>query len=326
MPDADPRILELVRERCAEVSAGARLVHVDPDAVPAYAAQLIAEGHGRDDEPPDPWRPGEGDDEARAALVIALDAVNFGSGYHPLLTKRPGLSGAVSMATALRDHAARAGGITATDLVAVTPAAAHEIFGQPRDDGPVDKFMAHVAVALEDLGRLVIERYDGRFLNLVDDARHSAARLVGVLDQLAFFHDVAQWHDLEVPFYKRAQLTAADLARAFAGEGPGAFDDLDRLTAFADNLVPHVLRVDGVLRYDPTLSTYIDDGELIRAGSEAEVEIRAAGVDAVERLVAAMTDQGHPTTPRELDFLLWFRGGGPRYKAVPRHRARSVFY
>jgi len=326
VPDTDPRILELIREQCALVSAGARLVHLDEAALPAYAARLIAEGHGRDSSPADPWLATADDAESRATLVVALDAVNFGSGYHPLLTKRPGLSGAVTIATGLRDHFERSGGLTAADLIALTPAAAHTIFGQPVDDGPIDKLMTHLAVALGDLGRLVADRYDGRFLHLVDDAGHSAAGLVGVLDQLAFFHDVASWYDLEVPFYKRAQLTAADLARAFSGAGPGRFDDLDRLTAFADNLVPHVLRVDGVLRYEPELAEYIDAGELIRAGSEAEVEIRAGGVHAVERLCAAMADLGHPTTPQELDSLLWFRGGAPSYKAIPRHRTRSVFY
>ena len=47
-------------------------------------------------------------------------------------------------------------------------------------------------------------------------------------------------------FYKRAQIVAADLALA----GVARFRDLDRLTIFADNLVPHVLRCDGVLVYD----------------------------------------------------------------------------
>src|SRR5919199_1096929 len=45
-------------------------------------------------------------------------------------------------------------------------------------------------------------------------------------------------------FYKRAQITAADLAAA----GVVAYGDADELTVFADNLLPHVLRVDGVLR------------------------------------------------------------------------------
>ncbi len=60
-------------------------------------------------------------------------------------------------------------------------------------------------------------------------------------------------------FYKRAQILPADLALA----GVAEFDDLDELTIFADNLVPHVLRVDGVLAYDDELAAQIDAGELL---------------------------------------------------------------
>ena len=52
-----------------------------------------------------------------------------------------------------------------------------------------------------------------------------------------------------IPFLKRAQIAAADLAHARASP----FGDLDELTMFADNLVPHVLRLDGVLGFDPEL-------------------------------------------------------------------------
>jgi hypothetical protein len=325
------RILDEVRDRCAEVSAGAELVRVDHEAIAGYADRLAAEGHGRDVEPPDPWLAADGDPEWRAALVLALDAVNFGSGYNPVLTKRPAMSGAMSMATALREHAERTAAdgqsaLEAEALVALTAADAHQIFGQRCDDGPVDELMAHFAIALADLGRLVGERYDGRHLALVDDADHSAGRLLAILDELPYFHDVATWHDLEVPLYKRAQLTAADLSRAFEGQGPGRFDDLAQLTAFADNLVPHVLRVDGVLRYDPDLAATIDAGQLLESGSQAETEIRAAGIHAVELLCAELTATGRATTAQELDYVLWFRGGAPTYKAVPRHRARSVYY
>ena len=89
-----------------------------------------------------------------------------------------------------------------------------------------------------------------------------------------------------MPFYKRAQLTAADLAVAFGGEGWGCYRDLDRLTCFADNLVPHVLRCAQVLVYAPSLARRIDAGELLAAGSPEEVEIRAGAVHAVERWVA----------------------------------------
>jgi hypothetical protein len=81
-----------------------------------------------------------------------------------------------------------------------------------------------------------------------------------------------------------------------------------------------VLRVDGVLRYQPALAAHIDAGELLPQG-QAEREIRACALHACE-LLAERT--GVP--PRVLDIRLWSRGQAPEYKAVPRHRTRSVYY
>src|SRR5438067_1339853 len=102
--------------------------------------------------------------------------------------------------------------------------------------------------------------------------------------------------------------------------GSGWFPDVDRLTIFADNLVPHVLRMDGVLVYADKLAARIDAGELLEPGGE-EREIRACAVHAGEQVAAEL---GVP--PRVLDTWLWNRGQEPRYKATPRHRCRTVFY
>ena len=51
-------------------------------------------------------------------------------------------------------------------------------------------------------------------------------------------------------YYKRAQIAANDLHLA----GVVDYPDVDRLTVFADNLVPHVLRLDGVLHYSDELA------------------------------------------------------------------------
>ena len=72
-------------------------------------------------------------------------------------------------------------------------------------------------------------------------------------------------------FWKRAQIAANDLVLA----GVAEFDDLDELTIFADNLVPHVLRVDGVLVYDPPLADHIDRGELLPPGPRRPRSARA---------------------------------------------------
>jgi hypothetical protein len=116
--------------------------------------------------------------------------------------------------------------------------------------------------------------------------------------------------------YKRAQIVASDLALA----GVASFSDLDGLTIFADNLVPHVLRCEGVLVYEESLAARIDAGETLPLGG-AEHEIRACAVQACE-LIAMRT--GIP--PRLLDGWLWNRGQTPEYKARRRHRCRTVFY
>ena len=100
-------------------------------------------------------------------------------------------------------------------------------------------------------------------------------------------HDVAVYRldgePIEVPFHKRAQITVSHLDHSVTGAW--AFDDVGELTAF-DNLVPHVLRMAGVLAYDDRLAHRIDGGELLVPGSPEEVEIRACGLHAVELLAA----------------------------------------
>ena len=76
-----------------------------------------------------------------------------------------------------------------------------------------------------------------------------------------------------------------------------------RLTVFADNLLPHVLRLDGVLIYEPALARLVDQGRLLRTGSRMEREIRACTVHACEQLAMRLE-----VPPRTLDNWLWNRG------------------
>jgi hypothetical protein len=186
--------------------------------------------------------------------------------------------------------------------------------------------MALYATAWNDLGRFVAEHYDGRFSRVVESASGSAAALVQALSGIPFYRDVARYAGFDVPFYKRAQITAADLAVVFEQRGHGGFRDLDRLTIFADNLVPHVLRRKGVLVYEAELARRIDAEELLISGSPEEVEIRASALHSVERCVAGLADAGVRMTAQQIDYSMWTRGQSPDMKATPRHRARSTYY
>lgn len=324
-PHAQARTpLDEVRAACATVAAVATHVRIDTARLAEYAAALPLDTLQASTF--DPQYHFHGDPADTVAYVLTLDTINFGSGYFPHLRKRPGLSGYFTIAAALTDHFRADGPLTATALTALTADDCRALFDQPVDGGPIDELMTHFAEALNALGRYLQDRFGGQPTALVASADQSAARLVGILAVMPAFRDVASYRGQSVPFYKRAQIVAADLALALDGAGLGTFADLDRLTIFADNLVPHVLRVDGVLRYDATLAARLAAGELLPAGSAAEVEIRATAVHAVELLVAVCCDQGRPVSARELDYLLWHRGLAPHYRELPRHRTRTIFY
>ncbi len=313
-----------IRARCAEVVKRARWLRVDAEGVAALAERL-----GTDEATPPAWDAEthhRGSDASTLAYVLTLGATNFGSGWFPRLRKRPGRSGYFTLALALKDRFDARGPWTPRELVGIEPGELAGVLGQDPLDPDVGELLALMAEALGALGQFLIERHAGRWEGPVEAAGGRAEALVGELAHMPFFRDVAHYQELEVPFYKRAQLTASDLALAFQGCGPGRFRDLPRLTAFADNLVPHVLRMEGVLVYDPGLRRRIESGLLLAAGSAEEVEIRAAAVHGVELLVESLRRRGHAATAWELDNRLWLRGQRPEHKARPRHRTRTVYY
>jgi hypothetical protein len=317
-------VFDQIRQAAAEVTREARFVHLRDDRIDAYAATLAPGSL------PEPGYDAEhhylGPPAETAAFQLALDSINFGSGYFPHLRKRPGMSGYFTVASSLKDLWEQEGALSAGRMRELTAADCARIFGQEGNEGPAQELMALFAQALNDLGEWLGRRYDDDPLGPIEEADGSAARLVEAVIEMPLFQDVADYYGRPIPIYKRAQILIADLTLAFDGKGPGAFHDRDRVTIFADNLVPHVLQVDGVLAYAPDLLGRINRGELIPAGSPEEVEMRAVTIHAVERLVDAIRATGAYTSARELDYLLWNRGLEERYKTIPRHRTRTVFY
>jgi hypothetical protein len=292
-----------VRAACAEVAASATSVRIDRERLEAYLPSPV--------QPPplDPERHYlEGSQADVATYLLVLDAINFGSGWFPTIAKRTDpttgrtVSGYFTVAWSLAERFRAHGAWTPRQLRDMRTEEVADVLGQRRDH----ELMALYAQALRDLGRFL---GDGTALEVVEAARGSAERLAELLaGGMALFDDRG--------FYKRAQIAGNDLHLA----GVARFRDLERLTIFADNLVPHVLRCDGVLVYEPELAAHIDAGLLLPTGRR-EREIRGCAVHACE-LLSART--GMPA--QSLDMWLWTRGQLPEYKARPRHRTRSVYY
>ena len=314
-------IFDRIRASCAAVSAQSTHVTIDETQIAPFVARLDLEL-----PPNDPGQRPLGGSESTAAFVMSLDAINFGSGYFPHIQKRPGMSGYHTIAASLRDLVADTGAITAARLGDLTLGDVAAIFDQILDGGPAHELIDLFTKALHELAGFIERTGDGTFLAVVEAANGSAAALVEMLDEMPFYHDVHQHPAGEVLLYKRAQITVQDLAVAFKHKGPGQFDDLHRVTMFADNLVPHVLRVNDVLQFSPALLSRIEAVEDIPIGSVEEVEIRACGLHAVELLTTELRSRGERITTAALDNILWNTGAQSVYKSIPRHRSRCVFY
>lgn len=273
-------LAEEVRAHCAAVAASARHVTIHPDAA-SYdggTAGLDPGLHRLDAAP-----------QEVARYVLVLDALNFGSGWFDEL--------GTSTNALTRRLTDRGTPWTAAELRALAP----DDVGGALGLDPDHVLTAHYATALNQLGTWLARR--GTALELGSSAQALATELVA---GMPYFDDPG--------YHKRAQIAANDLALA----GVATFADVDRLTVFADNLLPHVLRTDGVLEYTPALAARIDAGGLLAHGSAEERELRACAVHACERLAA---EAGVP--PRTLDNWLWHRG-----LALPErpHRTQTTAY
>lgn len=194
-----------------------------------------------------------------------------------------------------------------------------------RGAGTIPLFAERVAHARE-VGRVLLTQYNGQFTNAITQAEYHAMKLVKLLERdFSSFRDISTYRQQPIPFLKRAQICVADLASAFQGQGWGAITNLEQLTIFADYKLPQVLRHYSILEYHPSLAQRIDNQELLSAGSEEEIEIRAATVWAGELLRQALQNRNRSATAADIDMRLWLIGQQSQ-DMRPYHRTRTIYY
>ncbi len=180
---------------------------------------------------------------------------------------------------------------------------------------------------LNELGHVLLEGYHGEASGLVEAAGGSAEKLVGLLvETLSSFRDVAEYLGRRVYFYKRAQIFCADLYGTFEGTRWGQFEDIDRLTAFADYKLPQVLRHLEILNYDDDLAQRVDRMVPLVAGSPEEIEIRANTISAVDMIRGELTLLGRSLRAFEVDWILWNLGQQEEFTSRHHHRTVTIFY
>lgn len=180
---------------------------------------------------------------------------------------------------------------------------------------------------LQEVGRVLNLKYNGLFKNLIESVNGSGVELaLKIADEFSSFSDYADYKNRRVAILKRAQITVADLYGIFGGESYGFFEDMDRITAFADYKLPQVLRKFGVIEYSEELAEKIDNMEEIEAGSIEEIEIRAATVVSVEKIKEKLSEMGRYLKSYEIDWMLWEYSQQLPDWEIPHHRTLTHYY
>ncbi len=318
-----------VSESCREVMQRARCVWIDHPALEVLAGRIASGGLPPSAPPWDRRRHFCGDPDRTANYILALDALNFcfwafpGEERWRIRYEGEILDGYWALAAALTRSIQN--GLDLTDarvMASASRAMLAEVFS---GQGEIPLLDARVA-NLREAGRVLAERYGGKMTSLIAACQGSGQRLaLRVASEMSSFDDRASYDGVEVRFFKRAQILAVDLAACFEQAGPGRFDDLAELTAFADYKVPQVLRELGALEYTPELAAWIEDQRELPQGSPQEVEIRAATVMAVGDLAALLARRGIALTAVALDGLLWHLGQDLAFRHTY-HRTRTIYY
>lgn len=295
-------MLDRVLPSCRAVAENAQYVTIDEAALARFAGPIAALLPRKMRHTPHHF---SADYQPMTAYYLILDALNFGSGFFAHYTPYRGETGYYALATALRDWFHAEGTPDPRLLRTIDAATVARILGQDPGNVPLGRFLDWAGEALRELGGFVDDELDGYYPNLLALGAMQADGIVTQLARMAMFRDVATLDGEDVWLLKRAQIFVHDLAIAGAQRGLFEIGGLDRLTVFADNMLPFVLEANGVLRYDTDLARRIGAGELLEPGSRAEIELRAVTVHACELLRQALVASGHAITARELDFALW---------------------
>jgi Potential Queuosine, Q, salvage protein family len=181
------------------------------------------------------------------------------------------------------------------------------------------------------VGTILASKYGGRFYNFIqscspklyDKGNGLVERLAGEFPR---FNDVSQYDGREVKFYKLTQLGYWQIYSGLHGTGAFKLDDPQKMTAFADYIVPVGLRLMGMTSYSPELEKAITTYQMIPRDSRQEIEIRAHCLYAT----ALLADEINKIRPADqqiiipqIDARLWTHFHTTSW---PHHLTRTIMY
>ncbi|HEX9638013.1 MAG TPA: queuosine salvage family protein [Acidobacteriota bacterium] len=291
LPPADHPILGSL----TPVIAGARHVRLHPEQVEQTAGWMAYEGLPWPDFR-SPLYP-EGNDADTLDYIFLTATINFAfTDFERRVMFQTEYGGAVHSDSEAMDACLKRAydqGLPILEgryLAAITRAELDRIFAGNITIPMLDQRLE----IFHQVGRRLEQDYGGRFHRFVAAgpprlyAAGGQGLLERLLDQFPSFRDTSDYRGHRVLFQKRAQLLWWNLHARFRSTGFFALADPERLTIFADYIVPVAFRLLGITSYSDALEQAINRGRIIPAQSEEEIEIRAFTLWAAELLTQAI--------------------------------------
>jgi hypothetical protein len=184
---------------------------------------------------------------------------------------------------------------------------------------------------LHQVGALLAEKYDGRFHKFVQACsprlyNRGNGLIERMVKEFPRFNDVSEFEGHEIKFYKLAQLGVWMLYSTLQKSGRFRLDDAEKMTAFADYIVPVGLRLLGITSYSPELENTINTHQLIPRDSHREIEIRAHCLYATALLAEEVNKRRGPKEQviiPQIDARLWTHYHTTSW---PHHLTRTIMY
>jgi len=266
------------------------------------------------------------DREDTLSYILALEAINFGSGYFESARLQHGIKVDYDfIASGLKNSFEKARFNTpkewsvmqADDFYKIYPTIVKGQYEQ------VDEMFKLFAKSISDVGSHIENEFSGRVENFYNACDNSAMKMSDIVAGWDSFKDCANYRGREVYILKRAQILAADIDLVYK-----EFTDMDKITIFADNKVPHTLRYDDIIEYSEDLQNIINNREPIKSGSEEEIEMRAVSIHVVELMKEFLHASGRTEIRSvDLDRLLWHRGEyEEKFTSKPCHITKTTCY
>jgi hypothetical protein len=184
---------------------------------------------------------------------------------------------------------------------------------------------------LHEVGAVLAEKYDGRFHKFVQACSprlydHGNGLIERLVKEFPRFNDVSEFEGHEIKFYKLAQLGVWMLYSTLHKSGKFRLDDPEKMTAFADYIVPVGLRLLGIMSYSPELEKAINTHQVISRDSRREIEIRAHCLYATALLTEEVNKLRGPKEQviiPQIDARLWTHYHTTSW---PHHLTQTIMY